>query len=68
MDENIKNSIVILALDNLILDYESALEIIEDSQDKQYIQFIVDSAKLILGEMGNEVNIDTKISRPKWNQ
>ena len=66
MDEDIKNSIIILALENLIIDYESALEIIEDTQDKEYIQFIIDTAKLALIESGIQIN--TKISRPKWNK
>lgn len=65
MDEDIKNSIIILSLNNLIIDYSTALEIIENTQDKEYIQFIVDSAKIILSQMEKP---DTTISRPKWNQ
>ena len=65
MDEDIKNSILILALENLILDYESALEIIENSEDKEYIQFIIYSAKILLSGF---VKPSTQISRPKWNQ
>ena len=66
MDEDIKNSIIILALENLIIDYESALEIIENTQDKEYIQFIIDNAKIALIE--SNVKINTEISRPKWNR
>lgn len=66
MDEDIKNSIIILALENLIIDYESALEIIENTQDKEYIQFIIDNAKIALIE--SNVQINTEISRPKWNR
>ena len=66
MDEDIKNSIIILALENLIIDYESALEIIENTQDKEYIQFIIDNAKITLSEFG--IQIKTEISRPKWNR
>lgn len=65
MDEDIKNSIIILSLNNLIIDYTTALEIIENTQDKEYIQFIVDSAKIILSQIEKP---DTTISRPKWNQ
>lgn len=65
MDEDIKNSIIILSLHNLIIDYTTALEIIENNQNKEYIQFIVDSAKIILSQMEKP---DTTISRPKWNQ
>ena len=66
MDEDIKNSIIILALENLIIDYESALEIIENTQDREYIQFIIDNAKIALIE--SNVQINTEISRPKWNR
>lgn len=66
MDEDIKNSIIILALENLIIDYESALEIIENTQDKEYIQFIIDNAKIALIE--SNIQINTEISRPKWNR
>lgn len=65
MDEDIKNSIIILSLNNLIIDYTTALEIIENTQDKEYIQFIVDSAKIILSQIEKP---NTTISRPKWNQ
>lgn len=63
MDEDIKNSIIILSLENLILDYESALEIIKIPEDREYIQFIIDSAKIILHESKKP---NTRISRPKW--
>lgn len=64
MDEDIKNSIIILSLENLIIDYESALEVIEITpEDREYIQFIIDSAKLILNEANKP---STTISRPKW--
>ena len=66
MNEDIKNSIIILALNNLLIDYESALEIIENTQDKEYIQFIIDNAKITL--MGFGIQINTEISRPKWNR
>ena len=65
MDEDIKNSIIILSLHNLLIDYTTALEIIENNQNKEYIQFIVDSAKIILSQMEKP---DTTISRPKWNK
>lgn len=67
MKEDIKNSIIILALDNLIKDYSIALEdkeIALNNEDKEAAQFIIDSASLILGEYADKV----KNQKPKWNQ
>lgn len=67
MKEDIKNSIIILALDNLIKDYSIALEdkeIALNNEDKEAAQFIIDSAALILGEYADKV----KNQKPKWNQ
>lgn len=67
MKEDIKNNIIILALDNLIKDYSIALDDSESTLNKEDIeamQFIVDSAALILGEYANKV-IHPK---PEWNK
>ena len=67
MKEDIKNSIIILALDNLIKDYSIALEdkeIALNNEDKEAAQFIIDSAALILGEYADKA----KNQKPKWNQ
>ena len=72
MNEDIKNSIIILALNNLLIDYESALEITRNNQNSEvepeYIQFIIDTAKLILMEFEGKFDSDHTISRPIWNK
>lgn len=67
MKEDIKNNIIILALDNLVKDYSIALDDSESTlnkEDREAMQFIVDSAALILGEYANKV-IHPK---PEWNK
>lgn len=67
MKEDIKNNIIILALDNLVRNYSIALDDSEstlNNEDKEAIQFIVDSAALLLGEYANKV-IHPK---PEWNK
>jgi hypothetical protein len=72
MNEDIKNSIIILALNNLLIDYESALEITRNNQNSEvepeYIQFIIDTAKLVLMEFEDKFDSDHTISRPIWNK
>lgn len=72
MNEDIKNSIIILALNNLLIDYESALEITKNNQNSEvepeYIQFIIDTAKLVLMEFDSKLDSDNTISRPIWNK
>lgn len=72
MNEDIKNSIIILALNNLLIDYESALEITKNNQNSEvepeYIQFIIDTAKLVLMEFDSKLDSDHTISRPIWNK
>lgn len=67
MNEDIKNNIIIIALDNLVKNYSIALEeagTTLNNEDKETIQFIVDSAALILGEYSSKV-INPK---PEWNK
>ncbi len=67
MSEEVKNNIIILALDNLIQSYSIALENNEttlDETDKEYLHYVVDSAALILGEYANLVNNQ----KPQWNK
>ena len=67
MKEDIKNNIIILALDNLVKDYSIALEDKEstlNNEDKEAIQFIVDSAALLLGEYAKQVIHPN----PEWNK
>lgn len=67
MKEDIKNNIIILALDNLVKDYSIALDDSESTlnkEDREAMQFIVDSAAMILGEYAHKV-IHPK---PEWNK
>lgn len=67
MNEDIRNNIIVLALDNLIKSYSIALEEKEttlNEEDKEYAHYIVDSAALILGEYANKVNNQ----KPQWNK
>lgn len=67
--EDIKNSIIILALDNLIKDCEYSLEENINNPENEYIQFISDSSKIILKEYSEKLNKEPKvISRPKWKK
>ena len=63
--DDIKKSIIIIALDNLIGECNDSLEEADEDQ-KEYLQFIIDSSKLILQEIGLEVQIPTTIKRPSW--
>ena len=63
--DDIKKSIIIIALDNLIGECNDSLEEADEDQ-KEYLQFIIDSSKLILQEIGLEVQILTTIKRPSW--
>lgn len=67
MDDDLKNNIIILALDNLIANYSIALEDKEttlEKDEKDLMQFIVESCHLILSEYSSKL-INTK---PEWNK
>lgn len=67
MTEDIKNNIIILALDNLIQSYSIMLEEKEtdlNETDVEYAHYIVDTAALILLEYSDKV----KNQKPQWNQ
>lgn len=65
--EDLKNAIIILALDNLASLYEIALE--EDpnmpKEEKEYIQFIIDYCRDLIQLMGGNLG-SHNIPRPQW--
>lgn len=64
MEQNIKNSIILIALDNLIDTYKDALDILQLAQEERdLLQQIINSAQEIYNEMQNP-----KISKPKWKK
>lgn len=67
MDEDLKNSIIILALDNLISSYLIALEDSETTQnsdDVETMQNIIQGASEILEEYQQKLTTP----RPQWNK
>ena len=68
MEEDIKNSILILALNNLIEDIDYSLEE-EPEYNTEYYIFIRQSAEILLNEFGNKLSDKEPVTpRPKWNQ
>ena len=64
MDQELKNNITILALDNLIKSYSIALEDDEITQeDREFIEFTINGALMILDEFGKELN-----QKPQWDK
>lgn len=70
--EDIKNSVIIIALDNLTCLCDQFLELNEiDTQQKEYYSLLRDISQSILIEMRNKLSgtsMDNPIKRPKWNQ
>lgn len=65
--EHLKNSIIILALDNLASTYEIALEDTQNmpEDEVEYLKFIIGYTKDLIQQMGGSLE-DQPISRPKW--
>ena len=64
MEEEVKNYIIIIALDNLINSYSIALEEAGITpQERDFMQRVVASASQLLDQMYNP-----KISKPKWKK
>lgn len=65
----IRESIIIIALDNLIRDYSEALEtnILGPDERELAIQ-IINESKLMLQEKSQDPKFSNQIPRPKWNQ
>lgn len=67
MEEDLKNNIIILALNNLVESYNLLLEDKENTleqDDRDLMQFIVESCHIILSEYSDKL-INPK---PEWNQ
>lgn len=65
--DDLKNSIIILALDNLVSLYEYTLESVKDlpKEDIEYFGFIIDYSRDLMKQMGQ--NLDNHITpRPEW--
>ena len=66
MDKELKNSIIILALDNLISMCSNALEEPDEDlkkEDREYIQSIINIANTALSEYASE-----KEQKPQWQK
>lgn len=66
--EELKNSIIILALDNLASTYEIALEDTQDmpNEEKEYLEFLIEYSRDLIQHLGGNIS-NKPISRPKWN-
>lgn len=64
--EVIRRDLTILALNNLIDDYNYALEDIEElpQEVKDFMQMCIDESKVYLSEL--ITNIDKQLDRPVW--
>ena len=69
MDKDIKNSIIIIALNNLIEDCKNSLETNKTSEEIDYLNFLMNSSIIIIQDIGKaqEEDKEHKIERPKWN-
>lgn len=64
MDQDIKNYILLIALDNLINTYKDALEIMQLTQEEiEFLHQMINSAQELYNEMYNP-----KIKKPKWKE
>ena len=66
MDQELKESIIIIALDNLIRTYSLILEEPQDTKNKEereYIQYLINMAEAALGEFGTKVE-----QKPQWDK
>lgn len=66
--DDLKNSIVILALDNLASTYEIALEDAKNMPEDEieYLQFIIGYSRDLIQQMGGSISSNQPISRPQW--
>lgn len=64
MDQETKQGIIILALDNLINTYKDALEVLELTQEeKDLANELIQASEYIKAEM-----LNPQIKRPQWNK
>lgn len=64
-EKQIKESVVVLALNTLIEVNNIALETSKDANNIEYLTFINDTARLILEDLGKDIPSGV-ISKPKW--
>lgn len=71
MDQQIRRDIIAIALTNLIEGINLSLEDNEtcpnNTEDKEYLEFLSSQAALILKEMADE-DTNIPISKPKWDE
>ena len=64
-EKQIKDSVIVLALNTLIEVNNIALETSKDADNVEYLTFINNTARLILEDMGQDIPSGV-ISKPKW--
>lgn len=71
MDQQIRRDIIAIALTNLIEGINLSLEDNEtcpnNTEDKEYLEFLSSQAALILKEMADD-DTNIPISKPKWDE
>ena len=71
MDQQIRRDIIAIALTNLIEGINLSLEDNEtcpnNTEDREYLEFLSSQAALILKEMADE-DTNIPISKPKWDE
>ena len=71
MDQQIRRDIIAIALTNLIEGINLSLEDNEtcpnNTEDREYLEFLSSQAALILKEMADE-DTNIPISKPKWDK
>ena len=71
MDQQIRRDVIAIALTNLIEGINLSLEDDEtcpnNTEDREYLEFLSSQAALILKEMADE-DTNIPISKPKWDE
>lgn len=71
MDQQIRRDVIAIALTNLIEGINISLEDNEtcpnNTEDREYLEFLSSQAALILKEMADE-DTNIPISKPKWDE
>ena len=71
MDQQIRRDIIAIALTNLIEGINLSIEDNEicpnNTEDREYLEFLSSQAALILKEMADE-DTNIPISKPKWDE
>lgn len=64
MDQEIKNYIILIALDNLVNTYKDALDLMQLTQEeKDFLNQVIHAAEELKSEM-----LNPKISKPIWKE